>query len=523
MRFSAIRFNYFRKPRSYVNRYELNKGRNFIKRHEYVLKPYSELDKDGSFSGERKLNKKQFNQPYDEQESRFIYQDDHKEDESIDEKEDHRTSIPYEVTNENKYELLNQVIAPLSILKYEQQLKAKQAAIAKIMMNFGSKLRRFKSHVILDDNGLPCPVSETVPSPRITEYRNKDEFTIWPGLDGNRKTVGFLLGEPSKHKNVVCIEPNRVNISKPNHRMLASLFQKYLREHSPYDVCTNLAEGGHWRRFAVRSNEANEHMIICQMNPQDLTLEELEDEKMRIKSFFEGQIANDFNIVSAYFQAPKGVRSTHTEAPFQLIFGEDTIKENIHNINCVISPESFFQVNTLAAARLYGTILDEIEPSKEMTVIDCCSGVGLMSMIAARKVRRVIAIEQSTQAHEDAKRNATLNKVNNITFINSNVETVLPKLSDEFYGQKVAVILNPGRGGVHHSVISTIRSFNPVSRVVYVSCKPAGVSFKNFVHLSMKSTNKDPGLPLLPVSAIPVDMFPQTEHCELVLTFDRFL
>lgn len=438
-------------------------------------------------------------------------------------KKKEKVPLPYNVTMENKFDLLNQVMAPLHLLTYPNQLQAKFGALCGVMTQYGRLLRRSGSPVILDTNGFPCPLWHVVPSPRENAYRNKDEFTIWPGLDGEAKTVGFLLGEPSNHTNVICVEPNRSILSKPSHRMLASLFQKYLREHSPYTVCTNLAEGGNWRRFVVRSNEAGEHMIVCIMHPQNLTQEQLAEEKERIRSYFQdSSIANDFKIVSAYFQTPTGVRQTHAEAPFQLIFGEETLKERIFGLNCFISPESFFQVNTSAAQKLYDTVLEQLEPTREMTVIDCCSGVGILSMATARKVRRVISIESSTQAIEDAKRNAEENKINNIHFINARVEDTLPKLSDEFYGQKVAMILNPGRGGLHHSAISAIRSFDPVSRVVYISCKQTGVPLKNFVQLAMKATKGDDGLPLLPITAIPVDMFPCTDHCELVLTFDRF-
>ena len=527
MRLSTALFCYLRRPRSfnYVDKFRAREDRRFAKRHEYVLKPFATVeqgdDRRAQFSqSDVKVGRFEFPNPYDVRNT----QHEQAEEELRKKPPREKVPLPYHVTMENRFDLLNQVVMPLHLLNYPSQLKAKHGALCNLMAQYGSLLRRTKSPVILDDSGFPCPLFEPVASTKDKQYRNKDEFTIWPGLDGNPKTVGFLLGEPSKHENVFCVEPTKTFISKSTHRMLASLFQKYLTEHSPYSVCTNLAGGGHWRRFVVRSNEAGEHMIVCMMHPQNLTTKELDEEKERIRSYFQdSSIANDFKSVSAYFQTPTGVRQANDEAPFQLLFGEESLKENIFGLNCVISPESFFQVNTLAAEKLYDTVLEQIEPTRDMTVIDCCSGVGILSMATAKLVRRVIAIEQSAQAVKDAKRNAALNKINNIHFINGKVEEALPRLTDEFYDQKVVIILNPGRGGLHHSAISSIRSFDPVSRVVYISCKPAGASLKNFVHLAMKSTRDDPGLPLLPISAIPVDMFPHTEHCELVMTFDRFL
>lgn len=530
MRFSVIRFASYRRGVSFGNKHQHKVDRRFAQSQQSHLKSFNQTD-DQEVSPEEVIS---FTDEFDDsrKDSRFQprlhreERDKSNPDETSKSKfysKAEKVPLPYAVTAENRFQLLNQILAPLHLLTYENQLRAKHGALSNLMQKYGYLLKKAKSPVIIDDNGLPCPLHFPVESPRTTEYRNKDEFSIWPGFDGNRKTVGFLLGEPKKHTNAVCVEPDQVPISKKNHRTLAALFQQYLREHSPYDVNTDLQGSGNWRRFGVRSNEAGEHMIYCQMNPQNLSREQLDEEKDRLCDFFKGSIESDFNIKSAFFQPQSGVRQPGSEAPYELLFGSETIKETIMGRKFNISPESFMQVNIAATEKLYEVVLNQLELTPDSVLIDCCSGVGVLSVLASKRCRRVIAIEQSIQATEDAKLNAQLNGVSNVHFINGPVEKELPKLTDEFYGQKVVIALNPGRGGLHHSVMTSIRSFDPVSRVVYISCKPAGVSLKNFVHLAMKPTNRDPGLSLLPIEATPVDLFPSTDHCELVLTFERFL
>lgn len=429
--------------------------------------------------------------------------------------------IPYDITPENRFEIINRVMCPLNIVSYDNQLKLKYSAMKSLLQKFGRTAKKGgQTPIITDKQLLPCPLEFTRKSPRTLEYRNKDEFSIWPGIDGNRKTVGFFVGEPSAHTNVVCVEPDSLIITKKSHKKIASLFQEYLRAVSPLDVCTNFSEGGNWRRFVVRSNENGEHLIVGQLHPQDLTEEALEEEKARFKEYFI-KFSGEMNIQSAYFQSLKTSRSSHEKDPFHHLFGATHLEETLLEKKFMISPESFFQVNTLAAEVLYDTVLGELLPTKDITVIDLGSGTGTLSILTAPHVRRVIGIEQSKQAVDDARKNASLNGVRNITFLNGTAEDVLPTLTDQFFGQRLMVIANPGRGGLRGSAIAALREMDQVEKLVYVSCKPKGEALKNFFHLSMNRGKNCQGSPFIPTNAIPVDMFPQTEHVELVVTFDR--
>ena len=385
---------------------------------------------------------------------------------------------------------------------------------------FGRLLKQVDSPVVRDTKGLPCPLELVKPSPLTKHYRNKDEFSIWSGIDGVSKTVGFFIGEPSKHNNVVCVEPEKLILSKESHKKLAKKFETYLREVSPYDYCKNYQDGGNWRRFVVRSNDAGHHMVIAIMHPQQLTENELQAEMNRIQQYFE----NDDMLNSMYFQATPNTRSTNDEQyPFKLLFGETHLCENLLDNQFMISPGSFFQINKSAAEVLYRTIISELNPNKKTTVLDICCGTGTLACILSPYVSRVIGIDSNSSAIKDANKNAALNNIKNVSFIDGNVETKLSQLMDEFYGQQVIVVANPTRQGLHASVITTIRQLNYIDKLVYVSCAPEDYAMRNFVHLCTPATkNNQLGAPFVPVNAVPVDMFPHTNHCELIITFERF-
>lgn len=57
--------------------------------------------------------------------------------------------------------------------------------------------------------------------------------------------------------------------------------------------------------------------------------------------------------------------------------------------------------------------------------------------------------------------------------------------------------------------------------MIYVSCNPDAAR-KNFFDLGRPESKTLKGEPFVPVRAVPVDMFPHTKHCELVILFERF-
>ncbi|XP_019715511.1 tRNA (uracil-5-)-methyltransferase homolog B [Hippocampus comes] len=76
---------------------------------------------------------------------------------------------------------------------------------------------------------------------------------------------------------------------------------------------------------------------------------------------------------------------------------------------------------------------------------------------------------------------------------------------------------------VHHRVIRALRSQPAIRRLVYVSCKSEGEAMRNFRELccAPDPKRKLQGDAFSPSLAVPVDMFPHTEHCELVILFER--
>jgi 23S rRNA (uracil1939-C5)-methyltransferase len=189
----------------------------------------------------------------------------------------------------------------------------------------------------------------------------------------------------------------------------------------------------------------------------------------------------------------------------RVIWGAEVIYDYIGDIKFAISARSFYQVNPEQTKVLYEKALEYAELSGEESVIDAYCGIGTISLFLAQKAKKVFGVEIVPEAIEDAKRNAALNGITNAEFAVGEAEKVIPDWYKEG-NQADVLVVDPPRKGCDEALLQTILSMKP-KKVVYVSCNPATLA-RDLRIL------EDGGYKTEEVQ--PVDMFPQTMHCEAV-------
>ena len=190
-----------------------------------------------------------------------------------------------------------------------------------------------------------------------------------------------------------------------------------------------------------------------------------------------------------------------------LASGQASLEEELLGKRFRVSAAAFFQVNRAQAERLVMLVRERVDSGPAGVVIDAYGGVGTFAVLLSPHVGKVISIEESAQAVQDARVN-----VEGL----ANVELVLGKTEELLAGipgPVDAIVLDPPRSGCQPEALAAVIAHGP-RRVVYVSCEPETLARDLRILV-------DAGYELLEVQ--PVDMFPHTHHIECVATLRRAL
>lgn len=184
----------------------------------------------------------------------------------------------------------------------------------------------------------------------------------------------------------------------------------------------------------------------------------------------------------------------------RLLFGSPIICEKVGKYKFQISPESFFQTNSLGVKTLYDKIKEFANVKIGDTVLDLYCGTGTIGIYLSTLAKKVIGVELVPEAIRDAKDNAKINHISNCEFICADASSYA--IRNTSYD---IVILDPPRAGLTKDIIELLAKTK--STIIYTSCNPA--TFARDIKMFEEN-----GLILTKVQ--PIDMFPQTHHIECV-------
>ncbi|CAB4027662.1 tRNA (uracil-5-)-methyltransferase homolog A, partial [Paramuricea clavata] len=420
----------------------------------------------------------------------------------------------------NPIERIRDVVTPFWNVPYEKQQMWKYEAMCQVLKKLAKELKdndvgRWIGQNRSQHDGMCCPLEKLLPSPVCDEYRNKCEFTIGPGLDGIGKSVGFRLAAYKEGSSAV-VEPRECLHIPQAMKDVTQEFQSYIQD-SQLDVFDPSTNKGFWKQLTVRMNLNGDIMCIIQIFPsQDMDEGDVESEIIKLTEYFQNQ--NKIKLTSMYVEIGLARKKDGTSGNIlRHVLGDQYIFENLCGLKFRISPHAFFQ-----AEILYKAIQEWSSVSSNTIILDVCCGTGTIGLSMAKQAKKVIGIELCQEAVEDAKFNAESNGLSNVEYHCGKAEDVIVKTTmalDEEESQVIA-ILDPPRAGCHAKVLQAIRRCSKIQKLLYVSCSPSSV-IKDFIALCRPTSKRTKGDPFQIIKALPVDLFPQTRYCELLVLLER--
>lgn len=168
------------------------------------------------------------------------------------------------------------------------------------------------------------------------------------------------------------------------------------------------------------------------------------------------------------------------------------------------NPYMFMQVNESQNRKMIESVVEQVAKEKPNEILDLYCGAGNFSIPLAKKFPgiKVSGVEESPISSGEGRQRGS--NLSNLEIVTDDTARFLKDCSSL---RDAVVVMDPPRAGVSAEVIALLKHFKPKS-IVYVSCHPATAS-RDWSALG-------PEYSLLQLT--PFDMFPQTDHVELIAT-----
>lgn len=173
-----------------------------------------------------------------------------------------------------------------------------------------------------------------------------------------------------------------------------------------------------------------------------------------------------------------------------------------------LSPQSFFQTNTLTAQKMYSRVRALVKEISPKIIYDLYGGAGSFSLSCADLCEKSLCVESVAPAVYNGIENAKLNGVQNVQFFCAKVEDFVKQQPIE--KKDALIILDPPRSGMHPKAAKAVAE-SGVEKVLYISCNPVTLA----ADLKILSQHYDV------TAAETFDFFPHTDHIETLVQLKR--
>ena len=370
-------------------------------------------------------------------------------------------------------------------MSYENQLKLKEDMVKGILDNAIKGDYQFEG---------------ILGSPVQWGYRNKMEFSFGDQFKDGPLALG--MHKKNSFHDIVTVDNCKI-VDRDYNIILRCVLDYCAKKELPF--YHKLRHEGYVRHLLVRRTTKTKELLVALVTTSDAEMEKKAD----LMSLVEEIKALDLSakLCGVIHIINDGLADVVQSDETRVLYGNEYVYEELLGLKFKISVFSFFQTNSLGAEVLYSKARDYIGETKDKLIFDLYSGTGTIAQILAPVAKKVVGVEIIEEAVEAAKVNASLNNLDNCTFIAGDVLKVI----DELHDKLDLIVLDPPRDGINPKALQKIINFG-VDRMVYISCKPTSLA-RDLEMLQEQGYRVE--------KACAVDMFPGTVHVETVVLLSQ--
>ena len=354
-----------------------------------------------------------------------------------------------------------------------------------------NKMLEFKRDSILESlkrytniNPRSFEIKPTIRSAEIYNYRNRSLVSVVKGENCyktcfvNPKTNDLVDIDECCLQHPIINELNK-KIVKLAYDMNVSLYiHKFNR--------------GILRYISIRLNEKNQAIVCLVCGEKNSKIRLLAKEIIKLDNVY--AVYENFNTSRK--------ENVHFTDDMNLLEGKDDLLFEVNNLKIKLDPTTYLPYNTNQIPELYENILKACKLSKKENVLVPHSKNGIIALYLSRLAKQVYGIEYNKNAIFLAEENLSINKINNVKFLQGDVKQLLAKVIKE--KEIDVVVLEHSKTSIDEEIQILLES--GVKKIILYGTANTSLA-KNMNDLTKKySINM----------IVPIDMAPQTISVDII-------
>lgn len=334
----------------------------------------------------------------------------------------------------------------------------------------------------------------TVASPKEKHYRNK----VFLPVSTNARTGKLQFGIYARWTHQII--PHQACQNHPP--LFDSIAQKTIElcQKAGVSAYDEAKQQGTLRHIGLRCNNDQSEVLVVLVT---------HSARLPFSGLLAKQLTALFPVIKGIIQnVNRNAGNVILGSETKLLYGREYLSDKLSELDFQVGYKSFWQINTATMELILDSIRGAIK--RDAVLLDAFCGIGAIGLAMASQVKELILLEEQEEAIEDAKINAELNGIKNLSYAQGSFQDMLPEVLTRHHPQ--VIIMDPPRSGIDPASLERIKQ-SGIAKIIYLSCSP--ITLVRDIKLLLAEDCYSC------LSLQSFDMFPNTWHIECLAILEK--